>query len=90
MFFVYILFSLKDNKLYIGFTNNLKNRIQKHSNGYIKSTKNRRPLKLIYLETYLIEDDAKQRELYLKGGKGHKELKIQLYLTLKKYKYKHL
>ena len=42
------------------------------------ATKNRRPVKLIYYEAYLEQRDAKQREKYLKGGKGHSDLKIQL------------
>lgn len=78
MYYVYILFSLKDKKLYIGFTKNLKKRFLKHRNGEVKSTKNRKPLKLIYYEAYLKEIDAKRREKYLKGGNGRGTLKIQL------------
>jgi putative endonuclease len=92
MFFVYILHSEKDGKLYIGFTNNLKGRIQKHQNGFVKATKFRRPIKLTYFECYISEKDARKREVYLKGGKGHAELKIQLEKTLhgKKYSYRRL
>ena len=89
MYYTYILLSQKDSKLYIGYTNNLKLRKKKHDEGFVKATKNRRPLKLIYYECYLSEKDAKQRELYLKGGKGHAELKIQLKDTFKKLKYKY-
>ncbi len=89
MYYVYILLSSKDGKLYIGHTNDLKKRKYKHDNGYVAATRNRRPLKLIYYECYLIEPDAKQRELYLKGGKGHHDLKIPLINTFKKLKYKY-
>lgn len=87
MFYVYILYSQKDKKLYIGYTNNLKQRYLNHSNGLVKATKFRRPLKLIYYEAYLNRDDAKKRELFFKGGKGHNELKIQLEKTLRSKKY---
>ena len=89
LYYVYIPLSLKDYKLYIGYTNNLRKRKEKHDNGFVKSTKNRKPLKLIYYECYLSEKDAKQRELYLKGGKGHSELKIQLQDTFKQVKYQY-
>ncbi len=87
MFYVYILFSKKDNKLYIGYTPDLKARIKKHNSGYVLATKNRRPLKLVYYESYLTESDAKRREKFLKGGKGREELKIQLKDCFKKLHY---
>jgi putative endonuclease len=89
MYFVYILYSLKDGKLYIGSTLDLKTRIEKHNQGYVLATKNRRPLKLIHYEAYLTQRDAKRREIYLKGGKGHNELKIQLEHCFRKIKYKY-
>jgi len=66
MFFVYVLRSKKDKKLYIGFTNDLRHRIQKHNSGLNKSTKFRRPFELIYYEAYKSEEDAKKREEMLK------------------------
>lgn len=66
MFFVYILRSQKDEKLYIGFTNNLRRRMQEHNSGLNRSTKFRRPLELIYYEAYKSEKDAKNREKNLK------------------------
>ena len=89
MYYVYVLYSEKDGKLYIGSTPDLRRRIVKHNNGYVAATKNRRPLKLIYYESYLSQRDAKRRELFLKGGKGHSDLKIQLAETFRKIKYKY-
>lgn len=66
MFFVYILKSLKDNKFYIGSTSNLKRRLKEHNSGLVKSTKSRKPLKLVYFEGYASEKDARQREYNLK------------------------
>ena len=87
-YYVYILISEKDGQLYIGSTPDLKARLEKHVNGYVKATSYRRPLKLIYYESYISEKDARRREVYLKGGKAHEELKIQLQETYKKVKYK--
>ena len=90
MYYVYILFSEKDKQLYIGFTDNPRSRFKAHSGGFVKSTKNRRPLKLIYYESYLKESDAKRREKYLKEGNGRGELKIQLKDSLAELGYKFL
>lgn len=90
MYYVYILFSEKDSKLYIGSTPDLKSRIKKHNNGFVRATKHRRPLRLIYYEVYIIPSDAKHREVFLKGGKGHEELKIQLQGSFRKWKYRHI
>lgn len=89
MHYVYVLLSAKDGKLYIGSTKDLKQRIEKHNNGFVLATKNRRPLSLIYYEAYLVARDAKRREVFLKGGKGHEELGIQLEESFRKVKYKY-
>ena len=78
MHYVYVLLSEKDSKFYTGQTNDLKRRIQEHQSGNVRSTWNRKPLKLIYYEACLDEDDAKQREIYLKSGKGKKYIKNRL------------
>ena len=78
MYYVYILYSKKDGQLYTGCTPNLRSRIKKHFNGFVTSTKYRLPLQLIYYEAYQSDTDARKREIYLKGGKGKKELKRHL------------
>lgn len=78
MFYVYILRSKKDNKLYAGFTNNLKLRFEQHNKGLVKSTKNRRPLVLIYYEACLKQKDATKREKYFKTHYGKMFLKNRL------------
>ena len=88
MFYVYILHSQKDGKLYIGYTDDLRKRIGKHQKGFVAATKHRRPLELIYYEAYKEESDAEQREKYLKGGNGRSLLKIQLKDTFNKIGYK--
>jgi len=65
-YYTYVLRSEKDGDLYTGFTRNLKLRFEKHKNGQVSSTKNRRPMELIYFEGCLNRDDATRREKYLK------------------------
>lgn len=78
MYYVYILHSEKDRKLYTGYTSDLDKRMIEHMNGRVSSTRGRRPLTLIYYEAYLFEEDAKGRELFLKGGSRKNYLKKQL------------
>jgi len=53
MYYVYILKSLKDRKLYSGYTADLKARLLEHNKGRAESTKHRIPFQLIYYEAYL-------------------------------------
>ena len=78
MFYVYVLESLKKNWLYVGFTPDLKARLEKHNLGLVTSTKAHRPLRVIHYETYLNETDARRREKYLKGSQGARLLKRML------------
>ena len=78
MYYAYVLYSNKDKHLYIGSTPDLRKRILKHKTGRVRSTKNRRPLELIYYEAYILRVDALRREKYLKSGGGRKELSKQL------------
>jgi len=78
MHYVYVLQSMKDGGFYTGYTKNLKQRFEQHEKGLVDSTKNRRPLKLIYYEACLVQDDAIRREKYLKTYKGRMFLKNRL------------
>jgi putative endonuclease len=78
MYYIYILQSLKDKKLYIGFSENLKQRIRDHQIGKVKSTKIRRPFDLIYYEAYKLKSDARKQELFYKTGQGRRLLKKRL------------
>jgi len=71
MFYVYVLKSKKDGKCYIGSANDLKRRLEEHNSGKVVSTKNRRPLMLVYYEAFRSEKDARRREQTLKNyGQG--------------------
>ncbi|MFA6105305.1 MAG: GIY-YIG nuclease family protein [Patescibacteria group bacterium] len=78
MFYTYVLKSQKDNELYIGWTDDLKSRIKKHNDGLVESTKNRKPLILVYYEACLNKDAAIAREKSLKTGFGRAYLKNRL------------
>ncbi len=77
-YYTYILKSEIDNKFYTGYTKNLKLRFKLHEDGEIDSTKRRRPLKLIYYEACLNQQDATHREKYLKTYLGKMFLKNRL------------
>ncbi len=78
MFYTYVLKSLKDDKLYVGFSENLEERIKSHNDGLVKATKTRRPLKLVYYEACSEKSDALNRERQLKTGFGRAYLKRRL------------
>jgi len=77
MYYVYILL-LKDGTFYKGSCSNLKARVIEHNLGKVKSTKDKRPLRLIHYECYLLKSDAQRREKYLKTTEGRRFLRQQL------------
>lgn len=78
MFYTYVLQSIKDKELYIGWSVDLKDRVKEHNSGTVASTKNRRPLELVYYEACLKKEDAVAREKSLKTGFGRAYLKRRL------------
>lgn len=84
MYYVYILQSKKDTKLYTGCTNDLKKRIVLHNSGKVESTKKRKPLTLVHYEAFLNKEDAFQREQWLKTGWGRNHLQKVLHHYLHK------
>ncbi|MBI9068147.1 MAG: GIY-YIG nuclease family protein [Salinivirgaceae bacterium] len=60
-FFVYILESSKDDSFYIGQTQNIKARLEKHNSGYNKSTKNKKP----WFIKFAIEVDSRSEAMNL-------------------------
>lgn len=70
MYYVYVLKSRKDEKLYTGYTNDLRRRLAEHESGVNISTRSRLPLDLLYYEAYTSQADAKAREFRLKNSPG--------------------
>ena len=78
MHYVYILKSLTDQGWYIGYSEDVHQRLGDHNAGKNVSTKSRRPLILIYYEAYLNKLDALGREKFLKSGSGRRFLEKQM------------
>ncbi len=74
MYFVYVLYSLKDHKLYKGSTSNIQKRILRHNSGGNKSTAHRKPFVLVHVEQFDDKSIAIKRELYLKTIVGGSKL----------------
>src|SRR3989344_6304198 len=82
MYYVYILKSKFEDQIYVGSTNDLKNRLRDHNDGKVFSTKHYKPWDLIYYEAYAIEELARMREKRLKQhGNAIRELKKRLGLS---------
>jgi putative endonuclease len=77
-FYVYVLQNKSKNFVYVGFSNNLKDRFQKHNNQEVLSTKTYAPLDLIFYEAYRNKKDAERREDYFKTTKGKVTLRAML------------
>jgi len=57
----------KDNSLYTGYTTDIKNRVNNHNNGKgAKYTKGRRPVELVYFETFESKSEALKKEIAIK------------------------
>ncbi len=64
MFYVYVLQSLKDKSLYIGYTSNLKKRFVEHNNGLSTATKHKRPYTLIFLGVLAMTSSTSARGIF--------------------------
>ena len=77
-YFVYVIKSLKDGRLYKGQTHNLEKRIVEHNSGKTKSTKGYTPWELVYFESFKTREEALLREKYFKTGIGREFLNKKL------------
>ncbi|MBD3311680.1 MAG: GIY-YIG nuclease family protein [Candidatus Magasanikbacteria bacterium] len=82
MYYVYILYSEKLKKKYIGYTSNLKSRIEVHNKGKVPFTSKGIPWQLIYYQVFCNKQDAMEEEKFLKTGKGRERIKFLLKNTL--------
>jgi putative endonuclease len=77
MYSVYLAKSLKNNKVYAGFTKkDPAQRVKEHNTNSNKWSRANKPLKLVYYETFICEADARRREKFFKSGVGKKLKKI--------------
>lgn len=75
MHVVYTIKSLKDSRIYVGMSKNLKRRLNEHNTGKVFSTKGYVPWKLIFTEEVKDRIEARSREKYYKGGSRKEFLK---------------
>ena len=67
----------KDGSLYCGWTNNLEKRIESHNAGTgAKYTKTRRPVELVYYETFDTKEEAMSREYAIKQLSRQQKMKL--------------
>lgn len=76
MYFIYVIESQLNKKRYVGFTNDLKIRLNEHNLGKTKSTKAYKPWEIIYYEEVLTRVEARKREKYLKSAAGRRKIKM--------------
>lgn len=79
MYYTYCLQSIKNKRLYIGYTNNLRRRLEEHNNkqGGDFTSKNG-PWKLIFYEAFVHKKDSENQEKFYKTGYGREVLKDKL------------
>jgi len=80
-YYVYILENKVKNFIYVGYSEDIKNRYETHNQGKVTSTKAYLPLEIIHYKAYKHIQDAKRRENYFKTTKG----KVTLRQMLKEY-----
>ena len=74
-YFTYVLRSLKDGGYYYGYTSNLTNRLERHNEGLVRSTKARRPFVVHYFEEFQDKSKAIKREKFFKTIDGYNWLR---------------
>ncbi|MEK9147218.1 MAG: GIY-YIG nuclease family protein [Patescibacteria group bacterium] len=77
MYYVYVLVC-SDGKTYVGCTDDLKDRIERHKNGYVPATRSLRPIELVTYFAFKDKYKAFNFEKYLKSGSGRAFLKKHL------------
>ena len=75
MFHVYVLISEKNDRMYVGSTEDVNRRLVRHNAGHSKSTRHGVPWKLVHFESFETRSEAIWKEKYYKTGKGREELK---------------
>jgi len=73
-YWVYVLRSESANRRYVGQTDDLEQRLARHSSGLVFSTAPYRPWRLVLSEEFEVRSEAMRREQHLKSGKGREFL----------------
>ena len=70
LYYTYVLENTLTKRHYVGSTNDIDRRLEEHNRGHTKSTRSRGKWKLLYVEKYNIEEQARKRERQIKSYKG--------------------
>ena len=70
MFYTYILQSTKSGHYYVGHTNDIEARLERHNTGKVTATKNKGPWIVASYEIFETKTEANSRELYIKSMKS--------------------
>jgi putative endonuclease len=81
MFYVYLIKSGVDDSLYIGQTENIKERLGRHNAGFVASTRSKRPWSIVGFEGYQTRELARWREYSLKKSLGEKRKFIKKFMS---------
>lgn len=82
MHYTYVVLSEQVGRFYTGYTADLRKRIGEHQHGRVRWTASRQPVRLVYYEACLSQEDALRRERFLKSGKGKRYLRNRLAVYL--------
>ncbi len=77
-YYVYVLQNKIKDFIYVGYSEDLQERLKYHNSGQVTSTKFYIPLEIIHYEAYSDMKDAKRREEYLKTNRGRTTLVTML------------
>ena len=72
MWYVYIIYSKKIDRYYVGYTDDLEWRLERHNSGWGKYTRRGVPWKLKYTESFERKTEAIKREREIKKKKSRK------------------
>ena len=86
MYYVYIIFSKERSKFYVGYTDDLKERVKRHNSGRSVFTSKGVPWILAHYQGFKEKKDAQEEERFLKTGKGRERIKFLLKTFLEKNK----
>ncbi len=78
MFYVYVLYSPQFDRIYIGQTDNIGNRLERHNSGKVKSTKAYILWELVHNEKFATRSEAMKREKEVKSHKGRDYIRKNL------------
>jgi len=73
-YLVYVLRSEAAGRRYVGQTENLRARLNRHNAGLVRWTAGYRPWRVVYSEEVGTRSEAMRRERFLKSGKGREFL----------------